>query len=76
MALRCIADDGTDLEASAFDRDEWEALRAQARARRHLHMPVVRRRPFSRPPGLEPVSSHTRQGAGAGGSRRPRSICT
>ena len=39
MALRCVADDGTDLEASAFDRDEWEALRSQARARRHLHMP-------------------------------------
>ena len=39
MALRCVADDGTNLEASAFDRDEWEALRAQARAKRHLHMP-------------------------------------
>ena len=39
MALRCVADDGTDIEASTFNKDEWEALRAQARAGRHLHMP-------------------------------------
>ena len=39
MALRCVAGDETDLEASAFDKDSWEALRAQAGVRHHLRMP-------------------------------------
>ena len=39
MPLRCVDERGTTIEAGAFDEDDWKALRARARAERHLRMP-------------------------------------
>ena len=39
MPLRCVDDAGRDVEAQAYDEQGWEALRARARAQRHLVMP-------------------------------------
>lgn len=39
MPLRAVTEEGTDIEASEFGKDDWETLRAQVRVKRHLKMP-------------------------------------
>ena len=39
MPLRCVDEHGVTIEANACTGEEWKALRARARAERHLKMP-------------------------------------
>ena len=39
MPLRCVDEHGETIEANACTDEEWKALRARARAERHLKMP-------------------------------------
>ena len=44
MPLRCVDEHGTTIDASTCDDEDWKALRARARAERHLRMPCCRTR--------------------------------